>query len=742
MVFSFHFSKAQLLDSLLKVDYKTLNDTQLINYYNDISYEYSIINPDSGKYFAQKSISLAKNQSDIKYTFDSYNMLATSCLNAGENKKAEEIYSNLQKSEKEIFLKYPRRIASMYANFGNVYYMQNKFDKVIECYNKSIAIIEKINDPKYSLMLYLNLSGIYLKIGLYEKANTSILKAIEINKKLNDKEQEVALLINLGNVFEAKNDPQKAIEKFLEAKKICEIKFPDSDYAGITLFQLASAYKKLQQYKLALNHYHQALAIFEKFKNSDKIVSCLSNMSQTYLEINDLENAKKLNDRAINISKEIMNRETLSHSLVIKAQIEIAQKNYQNAINNAISATSYLTELGLIEEKLNTFTVLSEAYFLNKDYKNAYLYKDSTDLIKEELFNKQTADNIANLQVIYNLDKKEKEIKILEQQNQLSSLEISKQRNFLFLGGGILILVVGMLFLVYRNNKIVNQKNNLLTAQKHEIEEKNEELQTSNELISEQKNVIEEKQKEIIDSINYALRIQRAILPSAKQIKEYLPDSFIFYKPKDIVAGDFYWMEKIDQLTFFAVADCTGHGVPGALVSVICNNALNRSVREFNLKMPGEILNKTRELVIQEFEKSEEEVKDGMDISLCVLNRDTQLLYWAGANNPVWICSNNELNEIKADKQPVGKHSLNNPFTTHQINVLKGDVVYLSSDGYPDQFGGPEGKKFKVANLRNTLKSIYQLNTTEQHHTLEKIFSDWTGDFEQIDDVCVMGVRI
>jgi serine phosphatase RsbU (regulator of sigma subunit) len=261
-------------------------------------------------------------------------------------------------------------------------------------------------------------------------------------------------------------------------------------------------------------------------------------------------------------------------------------------------------------------------------------------------------------------------------------------------------------------------------------------------IIVDQKEKMEIKNKEITDSITYAKRIQAAILPADSVIKTSLPDSFIVYKPKDIVAGDFYWLEKKDKLLIFAAADCTGHGVPGAMVSVICNNALNRSVREFGLSSPAAILDKTRELVIAEFEKSDEEVKDGMDISLCCYDPSSMMLKWAGANNPLLVLNTKGLTEFKADKQPIGKYTDPKPYTEHSIQLQKNDTIYLYTDGYQDQFGGDKGKKFKASSLKALFLSIHTKPVGEQKQIIDTTFESWKGGLEQIDDVCVIGIRI
>ncbi|MGZ3883178.1 MAG: PP2C family protein-serine/threonine phosphatase, partial [Bacteroidia bacterium] len=283
-----------------------------------------------------------------------------------------------------------------------------------------------------------------------------------------------------------------------------------------------------------------------------------------------------------------------------------------------------------------------------------------------------------------------------------------------------------------------------------------------------QKELVEEKQKEIVSSITYAKRLQDAILPPLKDIQQALPDSFVLYKPKDIVAGDFYWMEKVEspemsdrreegfseppalsaQLILIAAADCTGHGVPGAMVSVVCSNALNRTVKEFGIREPGKILDKVRELVIETFEKSADEVKDGMDISLCSIQRDsesgTSLVQWSGANNPLWLISKDKgaITELKPDKQPIGKVDQPKPFHTHRIELKKGDALYLFTDGYADQFGGPNGKKFKYKQMEQLITNNKDLDMAAQKKMLENAFEAWRANLEQVDDVCIIGVRL
>jgi len=253
------------------------------------------------------------------------------------------------------------------------------------------------------------------------------------------------------------------------------------------------------------------------------------------------------------------------------------------------------------------------------------------------------------------------------------------------------------------------------------------------------------KNKEITDSIIYAQKIQEAILPDRNLFKDYLKQSFIYYKPKDIVAGDFYWTVKTNSQLFVAVADCTGHGVPGAMVSVVCSTALNRCVREFGLSKPSEILDKCRELVIESFSSGNYQVNDGMDIALISLQKSSSgetVIEYAGANNSLYMINNGTLQDVVSDKQPIGIYQYQKPFTNHKIIAEPGTMLYLFSDGFADQFGGPYGKKFKYKQFQEMLVSNSGFEVNKQLYYLEEKFNTWKGALEQIDDVCVIGIRI
>ncbi|MBC7696686.1 MAG: SpoIIE family protein phosphatase [Burkholderiales bacterium] len=317
------------------------------------------------------------------------------------------------------------------------------------------------------------------------------------------------------------------------------------------------------------------------------------------------------------------------------------------------------------------------------------------------------------------------------------------------MGGFVLLLLLSVvIFKSYRNKKKANE---LISLQKQEVEK--------------QKHTIEEKQKDILDSIHYAKRIQDALLKEEQHVNDHLPEHFVLFKPKDIISGDFYWaLEKQDHL-YLAAADCTGHGVPGAMMSMLGIAFLNEITGIEQLLSPAEILNRLRDKVVKELGSSGQ-TKDGMDISLCKINLLSGELEWAGANNPLWIISKRHcevenqkqsqqtteiasiprndgylLTEIKPDKQPIGYSDSYKPFTNHTF-TQKDCTYYLFTDGYADQFGGAKGKKFKYKPLQEKLINLSDASLDVQKTQLNTLFDEWKGDLEQVDDLCVIGVRV
>ena len=436
-------------------------------------------------------------------------------------------------------------------------------------------------------------------------------------------------------------------------------------------------------------------------------------------------------DLGLAIAKDLQNKVSEAHALTEIAKVYYVKTDYRGAIEKASQALSIARKIGSLGRIEASSSILHKSYRALNKFEQALemheLYISTLDSLKSEA----NQNEVIRQEYKYKYDKKHlsDSLGYIQQQNieQLAHkaelIKEANQRYVLYGSVGFLLILGGI---VFRSYQLKKKDNILISEQKQKVEL--------------QKEIVEEKNKEILDSITYAKRIQSAILPPNRIIKEHLPNSFVLYKPKDIVAGDFYWLEHIGGKVLFAAADCTGHGVPGAMVSVICNGALNRSVREFNLTDPGQILDKAREIVVEEFEKSEEEVKDGMDIALCSLEGNK--LQYAGAHNPLWLIREGEIIETKANKQPIGKFDNIEPYTTHTFNLQKGDCIYIFSDGFVDQFGGEKGKKFKSKAFREMLISVQDKSMEEQKIIIDEVFENWRGDLEQLDDVCVIGVQV
>lgn len=303
-------------------------------------------------------------------------------------------------------------------------------------------------------------------------------------------------------------------------------------------------------------------------------------------------------------------------------------------------------------------------------------------------------------------------------------------------------------------NKRLNEAHVALKKLNDSLEEKVTERTAE---LRQQKELVEHKNKEVLDSITYAKRIQNTILPAQDYMKEHLEDFFVYYRPKDIVSGDFYWVNKKDDQMLFAAIDCTGHGVPGALVSIVAHSNLQRAVTLFGLRHPAEILDKLNESVMEGFNRHGEGIRDGMDIALCALNRENRTLEFSGANNSLYIFNDKRTHwpegshplgegirgvEVKGDKQPIGYYENNTHFTNHSISLESGDRIYVFSDGYADQFGGPNGKKLTRRRFKELLEKVFQQPSDEQKAALDKAFHDWKGQGEQVDDILVMGIGI
>lgn len=650
--------------------------------------------PDSAIYYAEIMHDYAEKRGEIEYVSAAFQRQGIAHQINGDYDQAIHFYN--RSLEVDRMRGFKKGIANNLNNIGIIYENQGNLPKALEYYSESLKIKEEIGNKEGILGALNNLGNIYSNLGEYESAIKNYKQSIQLAEELGLLDDLALAQNNLGATYLELGQDSLAMDFFQQSLSIREENGDDIEIAE-SLINIGYVYSEWGKNDRAMEYYMRSLSMFEEIGYEKGVAMCLSNIGNIYYEQKQYNQALSYGQRSLKILLNIGSVEdNLAQTALLLSKTNKAIGKYKQSLE---MFELYVSTRDSIESAQNKKEVIRQQY--------KYTYEKQA-----------TADSVAFA--------KEKEIADVQIEKQNAELRANRNRQFALIGGLVLIAVFA--FFMYNRFKVTNKQKLIIENAHSELEEKNQ---------------------EILDSITYAKRIQTAILPPDKLVKSYLTDSFILYKPKDIVAGDFYWIEKQHNHILFAAADCTGHGVPGAMVSVICNNGLNRSVREFGLSEPGAILDKTRKLVIAEFEKSEEEVKDGMDIALCSLrmgndNNAHSILQYAGAHNSLWMIrkGSGELEEIKADKQPIGKYAEAKPFTTHEITLQPGDTIYTFSDGFADQFGGDKGKKFKAKNFKSLLISIQNEPMNLQKVLIEEAFENWRGNLEQLDDVCVIGVRV
>ncbi len=622
-----------------------------------------------------------------------------------------------------------KRLAFCYLSLGEAYRTSGEFDEAQKSYSTSIHHAKKGNEAHRIIICLNGLGEVYRSQNNYPRSLDYFNHALELARANNNKIQTAFCLSCMGDIYSAQKEYEKALKLHKEAYEIAV----QADYKVQVCNSLSSigmTYFILNEKEKALEYLKKTVELATEIGNNNKLAFANLTLGSTYESMQDHEKALEYYNRSLEISKASNDNISLVRTYNLLSAYQISLKNYDAAFTNASKALSLAQELEIPEEIKRAAKTLSLVYEMKNDYKPSLKMLRLFQLMRDTIDNEESVRQLAAVE----FQAKEQGLKAeqrakeatfkAEQAQKEEELKTQKTIRYAFtIGFGLVLILV---VVIYKNLRLNQRKNKIITEQKKEVEK--------------QKDLVEEKNKEITDSINYAKRLQEAILPPIKLVKQVFPKSFILYLPKDIVAGDFYWMERNNDLVFFAAADSTGHGVPGAIVSVVCSNALNRAVKEFKLEAPGKILDKTRELVLETFEKSEGDVKDGMDVSLFCYNERTKQISWAGANNPLWYIVNGEFKEIKANKQPIGKTDNPLPFTTHEIELVPGSIFYLLTDGFADQFGGPKGKKFKYKQLENALVANSKNDPEDQKIYLEKAFNDWKDTREQVDDVTIIGI--
>jgi serine phosphatase RsbU (regulator of sigma subunit) len=689
------FSQKTEIDSLVEL-LNSSSETKKIEILNALSLKYTDSSPDKAIAYGKQARTAAENNKlSIK--------IGESCLNIakGYYSKSDNTnalaYLNLAQSE---FTKenYQKGLSEVYNVIGNIQTDLSNSEAALNYNLKALKIREELNDSFAMASSLINIGKVYYNLQEYSKANDYYKQSLTIREKIKDQAGIAACYNNIANVFGDQGENDKALEYL---KKSLEIKEKLGNKKGIayTLNNLGSIYTSLNEHVKAREYYTKSYDIKKEINDARGMVSSLTNIGASYYYTHDLQNAVKY----------------------FLLSSEEAQK------------------VGAKDIVLSSYQNAAETYSELKDFKNAAKYFSQALALKDSILSIESSKAMHEMQGKFNFEKQEKEIQILKQEKEIQELDVAKTKLIKngFIIGFILILIIA--FIIYNRYKLKQKANTKLEQQKVEITRQHNELNIAYEQI-------ENKNKDITDSINYAKRLQEAILPTAEFERTFRENGFILYKPKDIVSGDFYWMWRKHNLIYIAAVDCTGHGVPGAFMSIVGYNLLNQAVKEHEISEPAKILNEINKGITDTLRQYEEEstVRDGMDIALCCINTDTLELQYAGAYNPIWIISDGIFQEVKADKFPIGMFvgEKTNSFTNNSIQLKKGDQIYLYTDGYADQFGGPKGKKFKYKQLQELLLLNSHRPMPQQLTILKHVILEWKQGLEQVDDILVMGIKL
>lgn len=577
--------------------------------------------------------------------------------------------------------------AALYNTIGTIYHDQANYKKAVESFALGRKYAEQARNSNMQAIIFANLGNTYQAIGDFENSKLYLFQSLEIFKEEKAEHRYAPAYLNIGSLFNAHGDLDSALYYFQEA-----LKYPVKK-KGITANIYAS-------------------------------------MGNLLLQQNKLKEAEEYYVKAVDISRELNSEYYETNYALELAEVYIKTKRYEDARVILEKGLKFAKKDKLLIAETQANYGLYRLYREKGNYEKALEFHEEYFKLKDSIFSAEKDKSTRELEKQYQTEKKQTEIEKLSAENAAKESENKRKDQQLFFA--VIAVVLVLLALGFAVFAFINKR------------KANKQLQELNREVLLQKDELQDKNKSITDSIHYAQRIQNVLLTSNDYIKESLKNFFILNKPKDIVSGDFYWAIRQDNYFYFQLADCTGHGVPGAFMSLLGISFLNEIVLERKIREPDAILNQLRAEIIKVFtdKSNQSQMNDGMDCVLCRFDLNSGMLHYAAANNSIVIIRNNELIQLSGDKMPVGKspkdHEL---FTLNTFQLQKDDTLYMFTDGFPDQFGGPQGKKFKAKNVKQLLLTINHATMEEQAVLLNAHFENWRGNHEQIDDVCVTGFR-
>lgn len=610
--------------------------------------------------------------------------------------------------------------------------------KSIELGLEAIKLAETYKDYKSLVNLHSFVGVAYRVIGDYSKSTDYYYKGLELSKKYKLLELEGFAYINIANLLNYQEYYNNAIENLNNAFSIAKKTDNKLMLSYVRLYR-GRANLLLDHYDSAMVDLNQALKIRQEINLRSGIAVCYKYIGDLYMEKGDYFLAIENYNTSQQLVDTDADKDLYANILVRKAELFLKTGETSEALKYAQKANDIATEIGsklTIRDALKVITQVAKG---QEHFRLATGNLESIIRYNDTLFNQRLSEKLFFLQYQYEKQKKESEIEIKQ-------LRLNRARSLTFALIVIIILLVGLIVFVLVTLKNRKNKNHQLLLQNTEISNQRSNIELKNKSLEDAYTVIEKYIRKITDNIQYAERIQEALMPSLDSAKHYFSDIFCFYRPKDFVSGDFYWISQKNSKVYFAVADCTGHGVPGALMSIIGLDMLNQALNQQNITEPDKILNYLDiELPLKmNIGKDEMVLKDSMDIAVCCFDKDNMTLTYSGALIPLTICRNGLIIEEKSSPISIGisKKVYSKLFDLKTIQLQKNDWIFLYTDGYIDQFGGEKNRKFLKKHLISIFAAQSQSNGEKYSSELKDVFNSWKGNVDQTDDVLVLGLLV
>lgn len=586
----------------------------------------------------------------------------------------------------------------------------------LEYAQEALKVGKRINFTRGIIIAYNTLGATYCDMGNYDDALQAHMEGLKNAEKYGDPKRIGTALMNISLVYNSMKDTANST-KFLERAILEFEKVNHEQGLAVAYINLGGQYFEIERLEQATICYQKALSLGRKSSKAEVMSHAYSGLALCVADSGAFELAHKYIDSAFAVVAELNDPYVFAKIQANLATLLVLEKKYPEAEAAFIEAMATFRGIGVREEVMVFYMELSDICNLTNRPQEALEYWKKYMILKDSLVNEDVLEHQRNLEALYESEKKKQEIELLTTKGNV-------RQWFLVAIGACFIVLIFLTIMLYKRNQF-RKKTNQETA-----------LQNS---------LIHEQTREITDSISYASRIQEAVIPDITQLRKHFTDAFVLSKPKDIVSGDFWWCTEKDGKFFLAGADSTGHGVPGGFMSMLGSVFLFEIITENGTTSTASILNSMRDKVISTLNRSGigKGVKDGMDMVMCAFSENNSKVEFSCAMNPLWVIRNKEVIEYRADKFPVGEyHGEVKSFSIQTHDALPGDMIYIFSDGYADQFGGPAGKKLKYKQFREILCAISNLSCAEQHKILVAKFAEWKNDHEQVDDVLVIGIRV